>query len=75
MNFIARKIISTHNERFAGNECYLDEIRERLEILDKFSAFASAVDLDGEGMRLFAKELNISEIEVKFVENFCVHNL
>jgi len=75
MNFIARKIMSTHNERFAGNECYLDEKRERLEKTDKFTALSSAVELDGEGMSLLAKELNVNAQELAFVAKFCAHNL
>jgi len=75
MNFISSKIMNTYSRRFADDECYLDEKRERLEKLDKFAALSSAVELDGVGMGLLAEELNVNHQDLAFVAKFCAHNL
>ena len=75
MNFIARKIMNTYRQRFASDECYLDEKRERLEKLDKLAALAFAAELDGQGMGLLAEELNVNTQDLTFVARFCAQNL
>ena len=67
--------MNTYSQRFAGDECYLDEKRERLEKTDKFTALSSAVELDEEGINLLAKELNVNATDLAFVAKFCAQNL
>ncbi|MFK5949970.1 MAG: hypothetical protein QM500_14500 [Methylococcales bacterium] len=77
MNYISTEIINIYETRFRGDKPYIASKRKNIGKLNKFDAFALCAisSLDGEGLKMLANNLNVSEKELAFVSRFCSQKL